>query len=383
MTIDADGVVEHLNPAAERMFGYTAAEVLGRNVSMLMPSPHREQHDQYIRNYRETGVARIIGIGRETVGRRKDGSVFPLELSVGEVKLGARHLFTGIVRDISERKRAETRLAEMARSLAEKNKELETVVYVASHDLRSPLVNIQGFSRELAHACRRVMDLIEHSPGATVDKARLEEILRSEVPEALDYIRTGVMKMDALLSGFLRYSRLGRAALRMERLDMDALIASVRRSMEFQLKGAGAEVCVESLPPCHGDAVQINQVFSNLFDNAIKYRSPDRPLRLQVRGWRDGSQAVYAVSDNGIGIPAEHQARVFEIFHRLDPVAYAGEGLGLTIAQRILERHRGRIWLESTPGRGTNFFISLPAERAEHPEEPIYGERSSDLDSRR
>lgn len=361
VTIDERGIVQQLNPAAERMFGYTAAEVVGQNVSVLMPSPHRAQHDQYIANYRQTGVARIIGIGRETIGQRKDGSVFPIDLSISEVKLASRRLFTGFIRDISERKQAEARLAEMTQSLAEKNKELETVVYVASHDLRSPLVNIQGFSRELSHACNRVMQLLDRSPDATVDKTQLEEILRSEVPEALEYIQTGVAKMDALLSGFLRYSRLGRAALRIEPLEMNRLIANVRKSMDFQLKEIGADVHIESLPSCLGDAVQVNQVFSNLIDNAIKYRASSRPLRLQLRGWRDHDQSIYAVADNGIGIPREHQGKVFEIFHRLNPSAGPGDGLGLTIAQRVLERHRGKIWLESIAGEGTTFFVALPA----------------------
>ncbi len=361
VTIDDRGIVQLLNPAAERMFGYAAIEVIGQNVSLLMPAPHREHHDQYIANYLQSGVARIIGIGRETIGRRKDGSVFPIDLSISEVKLASRRLFTGFIRDISERKQAEARLAEMAHSLAEKNKELETVVYVASHDLRSPLVNIQGFSRELSHACQRVMQLIDRSPDATVDKLRLEEILRSEVPEALEYIQTGVAKMDALLSGFLRYSRLGRAALRIEPLDMNHLIANVRKSMDFQLKEIDADVRIDPLPPCLGDAVQVNQVFSNLIDNAIKYRASARTLRLHLRGWRDQDQCIYAVADNGIGIPQEHQAKVFEIFHRLNPTAGPGDGLGLTIAQRVLERHRGRIWLESIAGEGTTFFVALPA----------------------
>lgn len=379
ITISERGIVEQMNPAAETMFGYRASEVVGQNVSMLMPSPHRERHDQYLENYCQTGVAKIIGIGRETVGRRKDGSVFPVDLSVSEVRLASRRLFTGFVRDISERKQAETRLAEMTQSLSEKNKELETVVYVASHDLRSPLVNIQGFSKELSHACHRVMELIHHSPSDQISKADLEAILQSDVPEALEYIQTGVAKMDALLSGFLRYSRLGRASLRIERLEMNSLMKSIRRSMDFQLKEAGATVKLDPLPACLGDSTQVNQVFSNLIDNAIKYRAPDRPLKLHLHGWIDGGQAIFAVADNGIGIPAEHQGKVFEIFHRLHPSAGPGDGLGLTIAQRILERHRGRIWVESITGKGTTFFVSLPAaDPIDHKND--HGERSGDID---
>src|SRR5262249_1744578 len=135
LTIDEHGIVESINPAAEKTFGFTAAEIVGRNVSALMPSPYREEHDGYIANYLRTGNARIIGIGREVVGQRKDGSLFPMDLAVSEVNLAGRRLFTGFIRDISERKRAEDKLASLAQTLAEKNKELETIVYVASHDL--------------------------------------------------------------------------------------------------------------------------------------------------------------------------------------------------------------------------------------------------------
>ena len=361
VTIDEHGVVESMNPAAEKTFGFKAEEVVGRNVSLLMPSPYREQHDAYMADYLRTGRAKIIGIGREVVGRRKDGSVFPMDLAVSEVRLANRRLFTGFVRDISERKKAEAQLAELAQSLAEKNKELETIVYVASHDLRSPLVNIQGFSQELARACTRLQKVL---PGqAAGPDNELKALLAHDIPEALDFIQAGVAKIDTLLSGFLRYSRLGRAALRPERLDMNELLAAIVRVMEFQLKQSGAALQLNDLPQCVGDATQINQVFSNLLDNALKYLDPRRPGIITVSGKLQDARALFEVRDNGIGIAPEHQGRIFEIFHRLNPGASEGEGLGLTIAQRILERHNGRIWVESEPGRGSAFFVSLPAAR--------------------
>jgi PAS domain S-box-containing protein len=165
ITIDERGIVESMNPAAEQIFGYLAIEVIGKNVSLLMPSPYREAHDEYLGNYLRTGRAKIIGLGREVVGRRKDGGVFPMDLAVSEVQLRERRLFTGFIRDITERKKAEAKLAELAQTLVEKNKELETIVYVASHDLRSPLVNIQGFSQELTRACSRLKSRLEEESG--------------------------------------------------------------------------------------------------------------------------------------------------------------------------------------------------------------------------
>jgi PAS domain S-box-containing protein len=372
ITIDERGIIEAVNPAAEKTFGFKAAEVVGRNVSCLMPAPYKEEHDSYIANYLTSGHAKIIGIGREVVGQRKDGSVFPMDLAVSEVRLANRRLFTGFVRDITERKKAEARLAELAQSLAEKNKELETIVYVASHDLRSPLVNIQGFSRELARACERLQAKFTggqpagHSAitGARAsDQGEIKTLLGEDIPEALDFIQAGVTKIDTLLSGFLRYSRLGRAALRIERVELNSLLASIIRAMEFQIQRSGAKVEVEKLPDCVGDATLINQVFSNLVDNALKYLDPKRPGTISVSGREEGGDSIYVVRDNGIGIAAEHQTKIFEIFHRLNPGAAEGEGLGLTIAQRILERQNGRIWVESTPGQGSVFFVSLPNGR--------------------
>ncbi|MEW6302282.1 MAG: PAS domain S-box protein [Verrucomicrobiota bacterium] len=368
ITIDERGIIESANRAAERIFGYAATEVIGKNVSVLMPSPYREEHDGYMANYLRSGKARIIGIGREVVGQRKDGSVFPMDLSVSEVKLADRRLFTGFVRDITDRKRAEQQLAELADNLAEKNKELEAIVYVASHDLRSPLVNIQGFSKELTHTCAQVRKLLASQSETSL--AELRHLLDKDVPEALQYIQAGVNKIDVLLSGFLRFSRLGRAALKIEPVNMNRLLADVAKSMEFQLKQAEVSLNLQPVPDCLGDATQLNQVFTNLIDNAIKYRSRERSGEISITGHTDDKHAVYHIADNGIGIRAEHQHKIFEIFHRLDPSATEGEGLGLTIAQRSLERQNGRIRVESEPGKGSQFTVSLPkAQRTKEPHE--------------
>ena len=362
ITIDETGVMDSFNRAAELIFGYVAAEVIGKNVKVLMPEPYRGEHDRYLGHYVETGQRKVIGIGREVVGRRKDGTEFPMDLSVSEVKVQGRRIFTGIVRDISERKRSERQLEDLARSLAEKNRELEAVVYVASHDLRSPLVNIQGFSTELRRACDRVHQILGDASRPQVDREELKAVLSDDVSEALSFIQNGVTKMDSLLSGLLRFSRLGRAAIRIEPVDMDGLLVAVVKSLDYQIQKGGAEVLVgASLPSCMGDRTQLNQVFTNLIDNALKYRHPERRPRIEIRGETRGQETIYSVEDNGLGIAPQHQKKIFEIFHRLDPNGTEGEGLGLTIVQRVAERLHGRIWVESEVGRGSVFRLALPS----------------------
>ena len=169
-------------------------------------------------------------------------------------------------------------------------------------------------------------------------------------------------KIDALITGLLRLSRLGRAALDIEKLDVKRIVDDVLGAFEYHIKEKGIKLEVKDLPDCQGDETQINQVFSNLIDNAIKFSDPGRPGTIKVSGVKEAERAIYCVEDNGKGIGEKNRERVFEIFYRQDPGAAPGEGLGLTIIRRILERHRGKVWVESESGRGSKFFFSLPAD---------------------
>jgi len=293
---------------------------------------------------------------------RKDGSTVWVEVAVSSLRDsdGRPVEILTVLRDVSERKRLDEERERLLRELAEKTRELEQIVFVASHDLRSPLVNIQGFTRELEQSLEEVRSVLESEDIPSVAKEKLAVPVNEDIPDAFRHIFASSAKIDSLLSGLLRLSRLGRAALTMEKLDMDEVVADVVRALEFFVKGAGATLRVEDLPPCRGDRTQINQVFSNLIDNALKFLDANRTGIIRVSGWSEDGQAVYCVEDNGIGIAPEHQERIFEIFQRLDPSANSGEGLGLTIVQRILERHRGKVWLESERGKGSKLFVSLP-----------------------
>ncbi|HOK95942.1 MAG TPA: ATP-binding protein, partial [Anaerohalosphaeraceae bacterium] len=167
--------------------------------------------------------------------------------------------------------------------------------------------------------------------------------------------------MKSLIDGLLQVARLGTYTPQLSRLDMNNLISSIITTAAFRIQQTGAKVTADNLPPCVGDAGQINRVFTNLLDNALKYADPARPPRIHISGRHHDNQCVYCVEDNGIGICPEHQDKVFELFHRLNPKGIIeGEGLGLTIVRRILNMHNGKVWVESVPGQGSKFFVALP-----------------------
>jgi PAS domain S-box-containing protein len=267
----------------------------------------------------------------------------------------------GISRDITARKLAEDDREKLMVTLALKNKELESILYVTSHDLRSPLVNIQGFSSELSHSCDLIHSALKDKIKASDMSEEVHTAFHKDVPEALGFILRSARKMDSLLSGLLRLSRLGQAGVDIERLDMNTLLTDVTKTMEYQVKEGSARVELEKLPGCLGDSSQINQIFSNILDNALKYLDKSRPGVIHIYGKIENGRSIYCVEDNGVGIAPEHQNKIFEIFHRLEPDGKSGEGLGLTIVRRILDGHNGKIWVESEPGKGSKFFVSLPS----------------------
>jgi signal transduction histidine kinase len=265
-----------------------------------------------------------------------------------------------IYRDITERRRTQLQLERLNSQLQSKNRELQSLIGVASHDLRSPLVNIKGFSNEIqkdAEDLKAMLNAIA-LPGDT--EKRIFAALGKHIPESVGFIQNSAAMMDQLLQGLLQVARAGLTELELERLDVNAVLAAIAKTLEFKIKEASADLVIEPVPQCIGDRTQITQIFLNLIDNAIKYRDPSRPARIHVSGLVKGEQAVYRVEDNCLGIPADQQEKIFEIFYRLSPEQNKGEGLGLAIVKRMVERHNGNIWVESEQGKGSKFFVAIP-----------------------
>lgn len=262
--------------------------------------------------------------------------------------------------EIDERTRAESQRDHLMRELETKNRELESIIYVSSHDLRSPLVNIQGFSRKLGKSCASVTKRLNEIDLPEESKKELLPVLEEKIPRSIEFIIGSVEKMEGLLSGLLRVSRLGQILLDVQNLDMNLLMSKIASSLAYQIETANAKVTVEQLLPCSGDEVQVSQVFTNLLDNAIKYRSSDRQLQVHISCKALDNEIEYSVKDNGIGIHPDYHEQIWEIFQRINPRDIQGEGLGLTAARRILDRLNGSITVESTEGEGSRFIVKLP-----------------------
>ncbi|MEJ5260030.1 MAG: PAS domain S-box protein [Anaerohalosphaeraceae bacterium] len=337
------------------LLGYSPEELIGRDTSCLYRS-----REEFV-FWGQSLYSRLETQGEvmdELTFQHKDGHL--LSVLLRGVYLDPQDRSKGelfALTDITGRKRTE-------RELRAKNEELESIVFVASHDLRGPLVNIEGFSGEIQRAAEELKNILKTSDIPKETAERILQILDRDIAESLHFISAGTAKMDSLLSGLLRLSRVGTAPIRIEPIRMNALVQLILGSMRYEIRRLGAQIYLESLPDCLGDAVQVNQVFSNLLDNALKYRRPDTPPEIWLSGQTNGNEVIYTVRDNGIGIDREHHEKIFEIFHRLYPDGpQKGEGLGLTIVRRILDRLDGRIWVESEPGAGASFFVVLPAVR--------------------
>ena len=348
ITIDEHGTIQSFNPAAERMFGYDTAEVVGRNVSCLMPPPYREEHDGYLARYLRTGEKRIIGIGREVLGQRKDGTIFPMELAVGEVRAKGRRLFAGFVRDVSARQRAEQRVQELQAELIHVSR-LSAMGEMASalaHELNQPLTAIINYAqtaralieRRLGERAGDLVGLLEKTVQQT---SRAGEIIRR--------LRQFIAKGETERT-------LGDLNAVVEEASALALIGAGGRGI------AARRLLEQGLPLVLLDKIQIHQVVTNLIRNSIDALDGVTRREIVISTSRAGDDSVeIAIADTGPGLAPDVAERLFQPFVTTKPW---GLGIGLSICRSIVTAHGGRLWASDNPGGGTIFHVSLPLSAA-------------------
>ncbi len=340
VTIDTKGIVQSFNPSAERAFGYTAAETIGRNVNMLMPHQHGHAHDGFLKRYLTTGERRIIGIGRIVFGQRKDGSTFPMELQVGEVNIEGAHLFVGFVRDLTARREHERRMAELQAEVIHLSRlsELGHMASAIAHEVNQPLAAIGnyigGIRRLLNDATPPVLRQAIERVAAQAERAR----------DIVNSMRGLVKKGDRP----------------QETLNLETLI---RETSALALVGTDSTVALDLVVPAepafaHVDKVQIQQVVLNLVRNAVEAMDGAPGSRLTISIEPAGDRVGIAVADTGPGLPDAVRARLFQPFTTTKP---DGLGVGLSICRTIVEAHGGTLTVESPSEGGTIFRFSVPS----------------------
>ncbi|HEV2491276.1 MAG TPA: PAS domain S-box protein [Candidatus Acidoferrales bacterium] len=345
--VDQQGTIVLANAQTQKLFGYTTQELLGQPVEILMPEGLRKKHANHRDVYVRVPRARPMGAGLELSGRRREGSEFPVEISLSPLQTEQGTLVISAIRNIAERKNAEAvralHMSELARTnsaLAAANQELESFSYSVSHDLRAPLRHIDGFSRILLEEYKSKLD--------------------AHGRHYLQRIADGAKQMGRLVDDLLNFSRLGRQELKRQPTNLTPIVNNVRIDLAESAAGRTVEWKIAPLPAVDCDPSLIKVVFTNLLSNALKFTAPRPQTVIELGCTEVEKQQAFFVRDNGVGFDAKYADKLFGVFQRLHRQEdFEGTGVGLATVQRIIHKHGGRIWAESEPDRGATFFFTL------------------------
>jgi PAS domain S-box-containing protein len=378
--LDANGVITAINKTELLWLGRTKQEVLGKIKFVDLIAPEgRELFNANFAMLKETGEVKELSF--ELL--HTDGAALPVTLNVTPVYDAAGNFVASraTLTDATERRRVENkfrtfnselekRVAERTAELkianaelVEKSQENEMFVYSVSHDLRSPLVNLQGFSQELSLGCRQLREILSQDNVPDAVEEQSAQLIDEEMGRCIRFIQTSVGRLSGIIDALLRLSRAGRVDHDPELVDLNRLVSRVVDAMSSVIYDRGVKVDVDSLPATWGDPTALEQIFANLIGNAVNYLDPARPGEIKVGCLPieyNATSSTYYVRDNGLGIPAAYHAKVFQALKRLHPKVAQGEGIGLALVKRMVERHGGSIWFESTEGAGSTFYVSLP-----------------------
>jgi PAS domain S-box-containing protein len=362
IVIDMEGRINRANSQAQQLFGYSQEELNGQPIEILIPEQYRSDHVAHRAGFIDGPELRRMGVGRDLVAVHKNGKEFPVEVGLGPMQLDNKIYVIAALSDITQRKHAEEslqqinleleqRVDERTRQLRASNQELEQFAYVASHDLQEPLRMVASY-----------LQLVEKRYKSQLDDAACEFIA---------FAVDGANRMKQLIEGLLEYSRVQTRAKDLGPIDMEVIINNVVTDLQVRIEERGAVITHDSLPMIMGDESQIRRLLLNLIGNSIKYCTNETPrIHVSVRSMENSSQPLteeilkngwmFSISDNGIGIDSQYSERIFQLFQRLHTRnEYPGTGLGLAVCKRIVERHGGKIWVESKVGEGSIFYFVI------------------------
>jgi len=344
LSTDLNGTIITWNQAAEHLYGYAATDVVGQPTSVITPANKLEESDHL---FEEIAQGRRV-THHETVRRRKDGSLVQVSLNIAPIKDAEGRIVgvSKIAHDITERKRAEAALHQRAEELARSNRDLEQFAYVASHDLQEPLRMVTAYTQLLAERYQGKLD-------ANADKC-------------IAYASEGALRMQALIRDLLAFSRAGRNDANDGAVDCNVVIEEVLLNLRPAIQESGAQISCGDLPVVCAARAPLAQVFQNLIGNAIKFRKKGAAPQIRVNVERNGLFWLFTVVDDGIGIAQEHTETIFAVFQRVHTrTEYAGNGIGLAICRKVVERYGGKIWVESNLGQGSTFRFTFPIQKAD------------------
>ena len=346
--VDDAGCIQLINAQTEKLFGYSREELVGQRVERLMPDRFRSQHIHHRQGYSQSPRTRGMGVGLDLYGQRKNGTEFPIEISLSPIETVGGTLVASAIRDVTDRRLAEEALESNRNALAQSNgqliaanKELEAFSYSVSHDLRAPVRHIDGFAR-----------LLSETYG---------EQMPQQVRHYLERILAAAEHMGRLVDSLLNLARIGRKELiRQEAVSLGDLVRKAVSDFSAETEQRGIEWCIHALPAVTCDPALLSLVFSNLLSNALKFtRGVEHPV-IQVGTQTNGGRVTIFVRDNGVGFDSRYADKLFGVFQRLHREEdFEGTGIGLATVQRIIQRHGGDVWAESTPGQATTFYFTL------------------------